>query len=274
MRWMIAAVALGIATGELLSHMSSMRVQVARVAGRSDVALLEAAAEQPVDAAAIDREMQLLHAQFGTADRYQKALQQSRLDEATLREKVTAQLREIAWIESRIAPELQTTEGELRAWFAAHATAFALPQCYHVAHIFLAAHADTPPEVTEQKREAIRQIADELRGGADFAQLAAACSEDEATKHNGGDLGWLSSSRVSPEIFAAIAQLRAGQTSGPFQSHLGFHIFRLIDPKQERAPAFDEARGIAAAEVLNEKRRSACDRIAQQLAATDYRALR
>jgi parvulin-like peptidyl-prolyl isomerase len=52
----------------------------------------------------------------------------------------------------------------------------------YASHIFLAAPPETVPEIVESKR----------------TTLAAETSEDEATKLNGGDLGFSSTNRMPP----------------------------------------------------------------------------
>jgi len=77
-----------------------------------------------------------------------------------------------------------------------------------------------------------RELAAELDGGADFAELARTQSSDEATAGTGGDLGWfVAEEMVAP--FAAVAfALQPGETSEPFATEFGWHIVRVdeVDP--------------------------------------------
>ncbi len=58
--------------------------------------------------------------------------------------------------------------------------------------------------VFEQTPERTKQLADSLlnaiKGGADFAQLAAQFSKDPQTAANGGDANWVMQSRLEPEL--------------------------------------------------------------------------
>jgi parvulin-like peptidyl-prolyl isomerase len=235
--------------------------------------LIAQAKNARISGAAVDRELELLRDQFSSKQRYDSALRASGLSSASLRAAIEEQQRGLAWLEQNI-PASEVSKQECRARFSAHASAFTLPLRFHVAHIFLAAHAQTPPEITKEKRTQIQAIAGELRKGADFAQLAIQRSEDEATKAQGGDLGWLSQARIPPEIYGAIARLKRGETSAPFQSHLGFHIFRVLEVRPARALTFDESRDDIASAMRNEKRRAACARLVQQLNTAEYRVRR
>ena len=84
-----------------------------------------------------------------------------------------------------------------------------------------------------------REIAAELAGGADFAELARTRSSDEATAGTGGDLGWFVAEEVV-EPFAEVAfSLQPGETSEPFETEFGWHIVRVdeVDPSRPLSDA-------------------------------------
>ena len=138
--------------------------------------------------------------------------------------------------------ETAVTEKECRDFYEAHRALFTQPVRFRAAHLFLAAPAETPPEVVESKRELIDALAVRLSRGETLPQLAAEASEDEATKTRGGDLGFFSSARMAPEFFAEVEKLAAGRRSNPFRSHLGFHIVEVAEIRPARVLGFDEAR--------------------------------
>lgn len=98
----------------------------------------------------------------------------------------------------------------------------------HVAQILLASQADA------------NNVLGQLKAGKDFAALAKQFSTDEATRDNGGDLGWLPKGIMPPEFDAAAFQLKPGQVSGVVNSQLGFHIIKLLehDPARELSPDY------------------------------------
>ena len=109
-------------------------------------------------------------------------------------------------------------------------------------------------------------IAAQLGQGGDFAQIAATVSEDEASKKNGGDLGFFASDRVPPEFFNAAAEL---QPNGPprfLHSHLGFHALQVIDVHPIRLLTVTEAAPEIRTQLAAEKRRSAVAALKSQLA--------
>lgn len=69
-------------------------------------------------------------------------------------------------------------------------------------------------------------IEQQLKQGADFAQLAKQVSDDASSAERGGLLGPFSPGMLPPEIESHILQLQPGQISEPVPSRYGIHIFK------------------------------------------------
>ena len=72
-----------------------------------------------------------------------------------------------------------------------------------------------------------QQIKKQLDGGADFAALAKQHSLDEASKANGGDLGWNPKGRFDQQFEAVAFQLKVGQVSDVVQTQFGYHLIKV-----------------------------------------------
>jgi parvulin-like peptidyl-prolyl isomerase len=283
---------LGLIGSELLCRFGSFRDAAGRLSGRghlvtitngkgiyeTDLAeevtasdlvirqnLRRVASKDLIDPARIDREVSLFKAEFGQDKLFAKALHLSGLSISSLREKIGGQLRGLDWLERQIGSDSETPEQACRKFYETHPELFTQPVRFRASHLFLAAHAETPPETVEEKSKAIEALALRLSRGEAFSQLIAETSEDEATKSRGGDLGFFSETRMAPEFFAEVKKLRSGETSKPFRSHLGFHIVRLDEMKPARLLSFGEARAEIQAALANEQRASVTDRLAKNL---------
>ena len=88
----------------------------------------------------------------------------------------------------------------------------------------------------EYNKKAEAKAADVLGkvlSGGDFAELAKTFSEDEATKDNGGSLGWLSS-KENPEIIAIAEKLEIGQVNTNLQkTSQGYEIVKVEDKRPQ-----------------------------------------
>jgi peptidyl-prolyl cis-trans isomerase C len=91
-------------------------------------------------------------------------------------------------------------------------------------------------------KEDIDRIAAEIKAGADFAVTAARRSIDEATKMDGGDLGYLTAEDATPEFARVIREVPAGGVSRPFQDADGWHIVKVDEVRKRRPPSIEELR--------------------------------
>ena len=85
--------------------------------------------------------------------------------------------------------------------------------------------------VVASKNKADAALA-ELKDNKDFEAVASKYSEGESAK-KGGDLGWLSTDQMIPEIALTAALLSKGSASNILETPLGFHIIKLEDKKIE-----------------------------------------
>jgi peptidyl-prolyl cis-trans isomerase len=100
------------------------------------------------------------------------------------------------------------------------------------AHIFVKLSQKATPEQQKAAKERIDSIYAVLQGGADFAELAKACSDDKSTGARGGELGWISPKQTLKEFEDVAYGLQKGEMSAPFLSTVGYHIVLLKDRKQ------------------------------------------
>lgn len=100
---------------------------------------------------------------------------------------------------------------------------------YHVEHILVEKESDA------------KAIIAQIKGGANFEDLAKAKSIDPGSAKNGGDLGWVSDKALVPEFSKAMVQLKNGQiTDKPVKSQFGWHIIKMVDVRDVKAPSMEE----------------------------------
>ena len=126
--------------------------------------------------------------------------------------------------ESEIKDQYQKMKEEIHAW-----------------HILVDAEAQA---------ESIYQ---QLKKGADFAELAKEKSIDPSAKNNGGDLGFFGWGRMVPEFQDVAFKLKEGEISRPVKTMFGWHIIKLVERRQVEQPAFDKAKDTIRARLERER---------------------
>ena len=88
-----------------------------------------------------------------------------------------------------------------------------------------------------------RQLLEEIRNGADFAELAKEHSTDTVSGEAGGDLGWFSLDQMVEPFANAVAALAPGELGDePVESQFGWHIIKLEGVRQSPPPSFEQMR--------------------------------
>lgn len=100
---------------------------------------------------------------------------------------------------------------------------------YNVRHILLANEKDA------------KDVLALLAKGGNFEKLAVEKSKDANSAARGGSLGWAMPSVFVPQIASALLVLEKGSyTKEAVQSPMGWHVIRLDDVRERKAPALEE----------------------------------
>jgi peptidyl-prolyl cis-trans isomerase C len=87
-----------------------------------------------------------------------------------------------------------------------------------------------------------KAVAEELKKGADFAELAKKKSKDPGAS-DGGDLGFFTKDQMVPEFSAVAFTLEPGKVSDPVKSQFGWHVIKVEEKRNRKAPDFDQVKG-------------------------------
>src|ERR1700742_3455538 len=91
---------------------------------------------------------------------------------------------------------------------------------------------------TEDEAKAVEE---ELKKGADFAELAKKKSKDPGAS-DGGDLGFFTKDQMVPEFSAAAFALEPGKISDPVKTQFGWHIIKVEEKRTRKAPDFEQVK--------------------------------
>jgi peptidyl-prolyl cis-trans isomerase C len=113
-----------------------------------------------------------------------------------------------------------------------------------------------PPDAAIAKAHALAQ---RIRGGAKFEDVARAESDDMQSAARGGSIGATPLEGLPPEIASAVSKLKPGEISEPVRTQFGIHIFSVAQPTMEDLrPMLTQAiQREAAEEAVGQLQRSA-----------------
>ena len=109
----------------------------------------------------------------------------------------------------------------------------------HARHILFRLPADASPQVRDSVMAKARQVLQQAKGGADFAQLASQYSEEPGAAERGGDLGYFGPGAMVQPFEQAAFALQTGQISDLVETPFGIHIIKVEDKK---LPNFEESK--------------------------------
>lgn len=132
---------------------------------------------------------------------------------------------------NQIGETIKVDDAELHSYYDAHKQEFEQVRARHI--LIRVAGSPSPAEPGKKDltdAEALakaQEIRKKLVDGADFAQLAAAESDDTGSKTKGGDLGFFAHGRMVAPFEQAAFSMRVGEISDPVKSQFGYHIIKV-----------------------------------------------
>ena len=135
-----------------------------------------------------------------------------------------------------VAGDIQVTEDDLLSYYESTKAQLSVTERRQVRHILI--QSDDEAAALAQAQA----VTDRIRGGEDFAAVAAEASADSSTAGTGGDLGWVDAETFEGALKDAIFALAQGEVSDPVRSDFGFHVLRVDAIDGGVMPTFMEAR--------------------------------
>ena len=133
-----------------------------------------------------------------------------------------------AWSQDKVKT-LKITDIDLKAAYEKRMAGQAKDE-YSARHILLKTEAEA------------KAVLEELKKGADFAELAKKKSTGPSSS-KGGDLGWFSpSAMVAPFAEAVEKMTKGAYGTAPVKTEFGYHVIKLEDKRPIKLPSFESVK--------------------------------
>jgi peptidyl-prolyl cis-trans isomerase SurA len=165
----------------------------------------------------------------------------------------------------------KVTEEDAREFYNQQLMAIMIQSTFKIAHIFIRVPADADVvEVTKLKERAAKITAEARKPGADFASLAQAYSEDEATAESGGVLGKFKHGELPPEVDKVLMAMDEGSVSDPVRSPQGYHVIKMLKKKSPVVKPFEEVKIDIMNDLIQEELNRQIDILLKELRRNTY----
>ena len=117
-------------------------------------------------------------------------------------------------------------DAEIQAYYNAHQGDYKVPEEVKTRHILITVPKGADAKTDAAAKAKAEDLLKQIKGGANFADLAKKNSDDPGSKDSGGELPMIPTSSLDPAYARAAMTLNPGQTSDVVRSQFGYHIIQ------------------------------------------------
>jgi peptidyl-prolyl cis-trans isomerase C len=199
---------------------------------------------------------QIAAAQNMSLDDFKRTMEQYGRNFDEVKEDVRKALSRNKFMEEQWAGKINVTEEDAKKYYDENQKRFNVPEEVRVSHILIQFRPQDPnadPNEAKAKAKAkAEKLLQEIKDGADFAELAKANS-DCPSAPKGGDLGFFPRGKTTPEFEKVAFALKIGEVSGIVETEYGYHIIKATGHKDAHVISFDEAKDQIIKELTEKK---------------------
>ena len=126
----------------------------------------------------------------------------------------------------------KVSDAEIQTYYTQHADEYKVPEEVKTRHILITVPKGADAKTDAAAKAKAEDVLKQIKGGANFAELAKKYSDDPGSKDQGGELPLIPTSNLDPAYARAAMALNPGQTSDVVRSQFGYHV---IQTEQKQA---------------------------------------
>ena len=158
------------------------------------------------------------------------------------------------------------TSQQVQDYYQSHQKDYQVPDEVKVRHILIKVDPKADAKTDEAAKEKAAALLKQIKGGADFAALAKANSDDPGSKVAGGELGFIQRGVTVPPFEQAAFSLQPGQFSDLVKTQFGYHILQVEEKHTAHLKPLDEVKPQILATLTRQQESAQQAVYAQQLA--------
>ena len=153
--------------------------------------------------------------------------------------------------QAKVAETIQVSDAQVQSYYNSHLDQYRTPERVHARHILLSTTnkpKDEVPKIQAQAEDLLKQI----KGGANFGELAKKFSQDPGSAQKGGDLGWVSRGQMVKNFEDSVFSLKDNEISGVVSTEYGFHIIQVLEKQAPHTQTLDEVKSQVVSTLKNQ----------------------
>jgi peptidyl-prolyl cis-trans isomerase C len=193
----------------------------------------------PVTDAEVESNIKQMRSQFQNEEEFAKALTARGMSLEKLKADTRIDISINKMMESEASTEQTPGDAQVREFYDKNPDKFKQDEAVRASHILFkveeSADAATKKKVKDQAEAVLKQV----RGGADFAELARKHSADGSAQQ-GGDLNFFTKGQMVPAFDQAAFSLKPGQISDLVTTQFGYHIIKVTEQRPPSTVPFEQ----------------------------------
>lgn len=154
--------------------------------------------------------------------------------------------------QAKLEQTIHPTDADLQRLYNENKDSYRTPESVNIRHILLKTTDMNPQQEAAVKAKA-EGLLKQIRGGADFAELAKKYSEDPGSASKGGEYDGVVRGQMVPEFEKEAFALKPGQVSDLVKTQYGYHIIKVLSHEDARLKPFEEVKAQLATEYQKQR---------------------
>ncbi|MHB1253187.1 MAG: peptidylprolyl isomerase [Candidatus Humimicrobiaceae bacterium] len=180
---------------------------------------------------------------FKTKEEFTKYLTDNSISEDLLKAQLRNQLLANK-VYNKVTEGITAADAEVSKYYEDNkSTLFTNPEQIKISHILVQyGDQDTTKKTKEAALEKINMVAQKIKDGETFENMANKYSEDQNSNTLGGDIGYFSKGQLVKEFEDVAFILEVGKVSDVVETPYGFHLIKVTGKKESSIKTFDEVK--------------------------------
>lgn len=180
-------------------------------------------------------------ARFPSQEEYLKTLKNMDMTEKDVETFAREDLVINNLIEKDVVAKTAVSDEEAKKFYNDNIDKFKRDETVKASHILIKVEPNASADDKKKAKEKAEAILKQVKGGADFAEVAKKESGCPSAPQ-GGDLGFFGKGQMVPPFEKAAFALKPGEVSDVVETQFGYHIIKLTDKRPAETVTFEETK--------------------------------